>query len=167
MASDSGRLRHLRNVRVIIVLVLIIAFLVTTSYAVMSDSSVRGLATKIFYVDRYCAANAATSAKTVTFYISASVWSSSSIHTSISHVTFSLSSDGASLGTFNATDKSWDPGQGASYTLTFPDPALNSLSLPRASNLVLAVTAQVSAGITSARVTASDSSLQSFGNTSC
>ncbi len=82
-------------------------------------------------------------------------------------VTSSLLADGANVGTFNATDKSWSPGQGASYTFTIPAPALNPFSLPAKSNLVLSVTAQVSAGIASAQVTSSDSSVQSFGNTSC
>ncbi len=122
---------------------------ISSSYKlrIMSDSSIRGLSTKIFYADRYCETNPATSAKTAKFYLSTSVWSSSSLHTSISQVVFSLSVDGTELGTMSAADKSWDPGQGASYQLTFLDPALTPSSLPLASNLVLAITAQVTAGI--------------------
>ena len=167
MLSVSRRLRYLRSIPVLIILVLFAAFLVTSTVALMSDTSVHGLTTKVFYVDRFCETNPATSTKTVKFYIVASVWSSSSLPTSINHVKFSLLADGANVGTFNATDKSWSPGQGASYTFTIPAPALNPFSLPAKSNLVLSVTAQVSAGIASAQVTASDSSVQSFGNTSC
>ncbi len=167
MGGDSGRLTFLRSLRVIIVLVLVIAFLAATSYAIMSDGSVRGLSTRIFYVDRYCETSPATSVKTVKFYLSASVWSSSSLHTSISQVAFRLSADGTDLGTVTVPDKSWDPGQGVSYTLTFVHPGLNPSSLPLSSNLVLAVTAQVTAGMATSTVTASDSSVQRFGNSSC
>ncbi len=167
MGADSKRLGSFRNVRFVIVLALIIAFLVTSTYAVMGDSSVRGLATKLFSVDRHCTTNTATLAKNVAFYVVASVWSASSLHTSITSVKFSLSVDGTNLGTLTAPDRSWDPGNGVSYTLTFPDPLASPQSLPTASNLVLSVTARVSAGLNSAQITASDKNLQDFGNKSC
>ena len=167
MDNLSRQLGFLRNIRVLIVLALIAAFLATTTYTVMSESSVHGLTAKIFYVDLYCAVNQATSAKTVTFYIVASVWSSASLRTSMTNVVFSLSADGTGLGTSPAQGKSWDPGQGASYTLTFSDSSLSPLALPKASVLILAVSAQVTAGIVSVQVTASDTSSQSFGNTTC
>src|SRR6266849_491117 len=102
MSIETGRLSILRNVRALIVLALAIVFLATTSYAVMSDTSVHGLATKIAYANRYCAANAQGLSKNVTFYVLASVWSTSSLPTSLSSVEFSLSVDGTNLGTLQA-----------------------------------------------------------------
>lgn len=160
-------LQYLRNIRVLIVLLIVGAFLATASFAVMSDNSVYGLTTRIFYAYRYCSTNPATTAKTVTFYVVASVWSSSSLHTSISQVAFALSVDGVSVASLNEIGASWDPGKGTSYQLTFASPVLNPLSLPATSTLAISLTAQVSAGIASALVTTSDTSQQNFGNTSC
>src|SRR5437867_9760117 len=115
MATDSGRLRYLKNIRVLIVLLIIIAFLATTSYTVASETSVRGLTTKIFYASRFCTTPTGSSAKIVTLSITAGLWSSSSLHTSVSQVTYSLSADGVNVGSFNAKEASWDPGGSATY----------------------------------------------------
>ena len=167
MSEEKSVLRYLRNWRVILVLVLIIVFFGATIYGIMSDSSVHSLTTKVFYASRYCTTPSGSSQKKVTFSISASVWSSASLHTSISQVVFSLQVDGIGVGTLNATDASWDPGKGAPYQLVLSTVAVNPLSLPASSNLVLSVTGQVSAGIITDQVTASDSSVQNFGSTSC
>jgi hypothetical protein len=167
MSGEKGVLRYLRNWRVILVLALIIVFFGATIYGVMSDTSVHSLTTKIFYASRYCTTPSGSSQRKVTFSISASVWSSASLHTAISQVVFSLQADGIGIGTLNATDASWDPGKGAPYQLIFSTVALNPLSLPASSNLVLSVTGQVNAGIITDQVTASDSSPQNFGATSC
>jgi len=105
--------------------------------------------------------------KTVTFYILASVWSTSSLRTSISKVSFSLAVDGFGLGASQVSDSSWDPGQYARYNVTFIDPQESPTSLPLSSTLTLAVTAYASAGIAASSVSASDQSLQAFGETSC
>ena len=167
MSEEKSLLRYLKNWRVILVLVLIIVFFGATIYGVMSDTSVHSLTTKIFYASRYCTTPSGSSQKKVTFSISASVWSSASLHTAISQASFSLQVDGMSIGTLNAPDGSWDPGKGAPYQLIFSTIALNPLSLPSSSNLVLSVTGQVSAGIITDQVTTSDSSVQNFGSTSC
>ena len=167
MSEEKSALRYLRNWRVILVLVLIIVFLGATIYGVMSDTSVHSLTTKIFYASRYCTSPSGSSQRKVTFSLSVSVWSSASIHASITQASFSLQVDGIGIGTLNAPDGSWDPGKGAPYQLIFSTVALNPLSLPSSSNLVLSVTGQVSAGIITDQVTTSDSSLQNFGSTSC
>ena len=167
MSGEKGNLRYLKTWRVLLVLVLIIVFFGATIYGVMSDTSVHSLTTKIFYASRYCTTPSGSSQKKVTFSISASVWSSASLHTSISQVTFSLQTDGIDVGTLDATDGSWDPGKGFPYQLIFSTAALNPLSLPESSHLVVSVTGQVNAGIITDRVTASSSNLQSFGSTSC
>jgi hypothetical protein len=161
------KMASLRNIRVIVILALVVVFLVTVSYEVMSDTSVHGLTVKTFYVSRYCTSSPAAQGGIVTFFVVASVWSSSSLHTSISQVSFSLSADGLKVGSLNETNASWDPGTGTSYQLTFANAGLSPFSLPATSNLVLSLTAQVSAGLSNAQITTSDSSTQNFGNTSC
>jgi len=167
MSEEKSALRYLKIWRVILVLALIIVFFGATIYGVMSDTSVHSLTTKIFYASRYCTSPSGSSQEKVTFSISASVWSSASLHTSITQASFSLQVDGTGIGTLNAPDGSWDPGKGAPYQLIFSTIALNPLSLPSSSNLVLSVTGQVSAGIITDQVTTSDSSVQNFGSTSC
>src|SRR5712692_6852502 len=102
MSEEKSALRYLRNWRVILVLTLIIVFLGATIYGVMSDTSVHSLTTKIFYASRYCTSPSGSSQKKVTFSLSASVWSSASIHTAISQASFSLQVNGMSIGTLNA-----------------------------------------------------------------
>ena len=167
MSGKTGKLSILRNLRVVIVLALVFVFVTTATYAVMSDNSIHGLSTKISYSNRYCATSTATLAKNVTFYILASVWSTSSLHTSISSTTVSLMVDGKNIGASQVPSSSWDPGQYATFIVTFLDFTASPLSLPLASTLTLSVTAQASAGIASAQVTASDKTVQTFGNTSC
>lgn len=167
MATPNSRLGQLLNVRALLVLALLAVFSVGTAYAVMSDMSVRGLTVKVFNVSRLCTINPATQAQTVTFNIVALVWSASSLRTSISKVTFSLSANGLFLGSLSGTDRSWNPGQGTTYQLTFVTPSLDPLSLPSVSSLILALTANVKAGILASTVTASDTLVQNFGNTSC
>jgi hypothetical protein len=167
MATGNSSFAQLRKTHVLLVLALLVVFTVGTAYAVMSDISVRGLTIKIFNVSRYCTVNPTTQAQTVTFYIVAGVWSASSLRTSISQVTFSLSASGVFLAVLGGTDGSWNPGQGTTYQLTFLTPSLNPLSLPSASSLVLALTANVKAGILASAVTTSDTLVQNFVNTSC
>src|SRR5712692_3739753 len=102
MSEEKSALRYLKNWRVILVLALIIVFFGATIFCVMSDTSVHSLTTKIFYASRYCTTPSGSSQKKVTFSISASVWSSASLHTSISQVIFSLQVNGMSIGTLNA-----------------------------------------------------------------
>jgi len=167
MSNGTSPLSVLRGVRAIIVIILAIAFLATAAYSVMSDGSVRGMTTRNTYANRYCTTSPGTLVKTVTFYILASVWSTSSLHTSISSVTFSLSADGVNLGTSHLSDSSWDPGQYARFNMTFADPQASPVALPATSTLHLAMTAYATAGIAASSVTASDQTIETFGNTSC
>src|SRR5262245_22613454 len=104
MSTGNGRFSVLRGFRAIIILVLAIVFVGATAYSILSDSSIHGLTTRITYANRYCAISPATSVKTVTFYILASVWSTSSLPTSISKVSFSLAVDGFGLGASQVSD---------------------------------------------------------------
>jgi hypothetical protein len=155
--------RPTSRVRALIILVLIIALAAAMTYAVMSDTSVRGLTVKMSNPTRTCPIDPLTDAKIVTFSLSALVYSTHSLRTSISQVRLQLSANGVALGIMNETDRGFDPGQGTSYTLSFRDPSLDPSSLPASPMLVLAITAQVSAGIYSMKITASDSQTVSFG----
>lgn len=152
------------RVRALIVVIIILAFAAASTYAVMSDVSVRGLTVRISNPTRTCPIDPLTDTKIVTFYLSASVYSTQSLRTTVSQVRLQLSADGVALGTKNVTDKAFDPGQGANYALSFQDPALDPSRLPASTTLVLAITAQVSAGIYSMKITASDSQTVSSGN---
>src|SRR5712692_6805737 len=117
-ASGTSRIRAL------IIIILIIALAAaTTTYAVMSDTSVRGLTVRMSNPSRTCSIDPLTDAKIVTFSLSALVYSTQSLRTSISQVRLQLSADGVALGTMNETDKAFDPGQGTSYALFYRDPA--------------------------------------------
>ncbi len=151
------------RVRALIIIIVIIGLAAATTYAVMSDTSVRGLTAKIYNPTRTCSIDPLTDAKIVTFSLSALVYSTHSLRTSISQVRLQLSADGVALGTMNETDRAFDPGQGTSYALVFKSPALDPSSLPASSRLVLAITAKVSAGIYSMKITASDTQTVSFG----
>src|SRR2546425_4601577 len=150
-ASGTSRIRAL------IIIILIIALAAATTYAVMSDTSVRGLTVRISSPTRTCSIDPLTGAKIVTFSLSALVYSTQSLRTSISQVRLQLSADGIPLGTMNETDRAFDPGQGTSYALLFKDQALDPSRLPASTTVVLAITTQVSAGIYSMKMTASDS----------
>ena len=167
MSKFARRLSILRGVRAIIVVILATVFLATATYSAMSDGSVRGMTTRITYANRYCTTSPGTLVKTVTFYILASVWSTSSLHTSISSVAFSLSVDGVNLGTSQASDSSWDPGQYARFNMTFTDSQASPVGLPSTSTLVLAMTTHATAGVAAASVTASDQAIETLGTISC
>ncbi len=154
MNKGTGRLSILRGFRAIIVIILAVVFIAATTYSLMSDSSVHGLTTKILFANRYCTTSPSTPSKTITFYVLASVWSTSSLHTSVSNVVFSLSVDGLDLGTSSGKYSSWDPGQYARFNMTFTDSQASPTALPLTSTLRLAVTAFSSAGVATAYLTA-------------
>src|SRR5215831_13056618 len=101
MSNPAKRFSFIRGLRALVILALIVVFAATTTYGLMSDASVHGLITRISYANRYCVGIPGTSAKNVTFYVLATVWSTSSLHTSISSASFSLSNGGAPLGTIH------------------------------------------------------------------
>jgi hypothetical protein len=170
MANDTETLpkrSYLKSWKFILVIALIIAYLAAGTYGVMSDNSVRGLTVKMFYVSRYCTTDQSTSLKTLNYNVQGSIWSSSSIQTSLSHLSFTLSVDGSTIGTNSQGDSSFGPGQGVSFTVTFTHPTLNPTILPLSSTLVLSLTGTVAAGLYSATEAASDRIVQTFSSSGC
>jgi len=170
MADNAEKPRKRRSLggwKFIVAIVLILGYSVAAAYGVMSDTSIRGLTLKMFDVSRYCTTNPSTPLKTLNYNVSGSIWSTSSIQTSLSHLTFTLSVDGSAIGTKPQGDGSFGPGQGVAFNLVFPHPTLNPTTLPLSSRLVLTVSATVAAGLYSANEAASDNTLQTFASTGC
>src|SRR2546427_12164162 len=100
MADDAERPRKRRSLggwKFIVAIVLILAYSASAGYGVMSDTSIRGLTVKIFNVSRYCTTN--QSLKTVNYDNRGSIWSTWSLHTSLSHMTLTLAVNGSVIGT--------------------------------------------------------------------
>jgi hypothetical protein len=170
MSDDAEKPRKRRSLggwKFIVAIVLILGYSVAAAYGVMSDTSVRGLTVKMLDVSRYCTTNPSTTLKTLNYNVRGSIWSASSIQTSLSHLTFTLSVDGSIIGTNSQGDSSFGPGQGVPFNLVFTHPTLNPTTLPLSSRLVLTVSATVAAGLYSANEAASDSTLQTFASTGC
>jgi hypothetical protein len=166
--AEKPRKRHsLGGWKFIVAIVLIIGYSTAAAYGVMSDTSIRGLTLKMFDVSRYCTTNPSTTLKTLNYNVRGSIWSTSSIQTSLSHLTFTLSVDGSIIGTNSQGDSSFGAGQGVAFNLVFTHPTLNPTTLPLSSRLVLTVSATVAAGLYSANEAASDSTLQTFSSTGC
>ncbi len=167
-AEKPSKRRALGGWKFIVAIVLILAYSGAAAYGVMSDNSIRGLTIKMFNVSPYCTSN--QSLKTLNYNIRGSIWSTSSLQTSLSQMSFTLSVDGAVIGTSSRSDASFAPGQGVSYNLTFTHPTLNPTKqtiLPLSSTLVLSLSATVAAGLYRASEAASDNSLQTFTSTGC
>jgi hypothetical protein len=158
--------RALGGWKFIVAIVLILGYSAAAVYGVMSDMSIRGLTVKMFNVSRYCTTQS-NSPKTLNYNLRGSIWSATSIQTTLSHITFTLSVDGAVLGTNSQGDASFGPGQSAAFNLTFAHPTLNPTVLPVSSRLVLTLSATVAAGLYSATEAASDSTIQSFTSSAC
>ena len=168
MSDDTEKPRKRRSLggwKFIVAIVLILAYSASAAYGIMSDTSIRGLTVKIFNVSRYCTTN--QSLKTLNYNVRGSIWSTSSLQTILSHMTFTLSVDGSVIGTGSQSDTSFGPGQSAPYNVTFTHPTLNPTVLPLSSKLVLTLSAMVSAGLYSQAQSTSDSSVQNFGTSTC
>jgi hypothetical protein len=151
-----------KTVRYIIVLVILIVIAGSAAYAVMSDTSIHGLTVKFYNVSRYCTNS------TLTFnFNQVVVYSTASLETSLSHVHFTMSADGVLVGTVSAQDSKFGPGQSVSYSPTFSNATLDPHSQPLKSQIVLGITALVSAGLYSSTTTASDSELVTFSGPPC
>ena len=151
-----------KTVRYIIVLVILIVIAGSAAYAVMSDTSIHGLTVKFYNVSRYCTNS------TLTFnFNQVVVYSTASLETSLSHVHFTMSADGGLVGTVSAQDSKFGPGQSVSYSPTFSNATLDPHSQPLKSQIVLGITALVSAGLYSSTTTASDSELVTFSGPPC
>ena len=153
----------IKTVRYIVVLVILIVIAGSATYAVMSDTSIHGLTVRFYNnVSRYCTNS------TLTFnFNQVVVYSTASIETSLSHVHFTMSADGVLVGTVSALDSKFGPGQSVSYPLTFSNATIDPHSQPLRSQIVLGVTALVSAGLYSSTATASDSELVTFSGPPC
>lgn len=163
MSEEKGKLGVLRSPFAILVIVILILLSGSAVYAVMSDSSIHGLTVKTYSVSRSCTSN-----QIVTFTINnAQVWSTASLQTSLTHVTFNLNVDGANIGSSTGGDSSFGPRQSVTYSLTFQNPSVDPRSLPSTSHLILSMTALVTAGLYSSYVTSSDSQTENFGAQSC
>jgi hypothetical protein len=149
-----------------LVIVLLLAFAGVATYAALSDNSIHGLAVRFYNVSWSCAGGT-TGPLTFTFG-SIVVYSSTSIPTSLSHVVFSMSTNGFTVGNITAAGSSFGPGQSSSYpSLTFANPALDPTSQPVMSLIALTVNAQVSAGFYSSETSASFSQTVHFPSQAC
>src|SRR5260370_16843190 len=140
MVDDVEKPRKRRSLggwKFIVAIVLILAYSASAAYGIMSDTSIRGLTVKMFNVSRYCITNQSTSLKTLNYNVRGSIWSTSSIQTSLSHMTSTLSVDGLVIGTGSQSDASFGPGQSIAFNLTFTHPTLNPTILPFSSKLFL------------------------------
>jgi len=165
-AEKPRRRLHLGGWKFIVAIVLIVAYSAGATYGVMSDMSIRGLTVKMFNVSRYCT-TPSDSLKTLNYNVRGSIWSTTSLQTSLSHLSFTLSVDGSVIGTATRGDTSFGPGQSAPYNVTFTHPTLNPTVLPLSSKLVLTLGAMGSAGLYSQAQSTSDSSVQNFGSSTC
>src|SRR5712664_335301 len=159
MADNAEKPRKRRSLggwKFIVAIVLIIGYSTAAAYGVMSDTSIRGLTLKMFDISRYCTTNPSTTLKTLNYDVRGSIWSASSVQTSLTHLTFTLSVDGLVIGTNSQGDGSFGPGQNVPFNLVFTNPTLNPTILPFSSRLVLTASATVAAGLYSASEAASD-----------
>jgi len=152
-----------KTVRYIVALVILIVIAGSATYAVMSDTSIHGLTVRFYNnVSRYCTNS------TLTFNFSrVVVYSSTSLETSLSHVHFTMAADGLLVGTVSAQDSTFGPGQSVAYSLTFSNATIDPHSQPLKSQIVLGITALVSAGLYGSTTTASDSELVIFSGPPC
>jgi len=149
--------------RYFLVIILLLAFTGLATFAVMSDTSIHGLTVRFYNVSWTCPSNATNINPVLTYkFGSVIVYSSSSLPTSLSHVTFTMSTNSGLVGTETGQDSTFSPGQSASYTLTFSNPALDPGSQPLSQQIALAVNAQVSAGLYSSQASATDSEVVHF-----
>jgi len=156
----------LKGRKFIVAIVLTITFLAVATYAIMSDTSVRGLTVKMYSVSRYCASTSGTG-KTLNFNIQGKLWSASSLQTTVSHGVLTLSVDGSSVGTAPQADKSFSAGQSVPFNVNFTQQSLNPTNLPLQSRLVLTLSATVAAGLYSVSETSADDLVQNFGTSTC
>jgi hypothetical protein len=167
MVAEKSARSGMKILRYVVVAALVIAFAGSATYAVMSDLSIHGLTVRFYSnVARSCTNTTTTPVLTFNFY-EVIVYSTSSLETYLSHIHFTMSADGVLVGTVSAPDSKFGPGQSFSYYLTFSNSTLDPHSQPLKSEIALSVTAQVSAGLYSSTVTASDSELVTFSSLPC
>ena len=166
-SQETRKKSRIGGWKLVLAIVLIIAYLAGAAYGVMSDTSARGLTVKMYTISRSCLTASSSSPKVLTYSIEGSIWSSASLPTSLTLASFTLTVDGTVIGTTTGGDSSFGPGQSTTFNLVFTNPTLNPTSLPKTSQLVLDLTGTVASGLYRSTQSASDTSLQSFGTTGC
>lgn len=166
MTEEKTSRVALKSLRYILMIIMLLGFAGLATFAVMSDTSVHGLTVRFSYVQRYC--NVTGGQPILTFNTHpVIVYSSNSLPTSLSHVTFAMSVAGVPVGTTTAPDSKFNPGQSYSYFLIFSNPTLDPHSQPLTSQIVLTINAQVSAGLYKSPVQASDTEIITFPGPAC
>lgn len=153
--------------RYFLIIVLLAAFAGVATFAAMSDSSIHGLTVRFYNVTWACTDSNHPNPLVIFRFGSVVVYSSASLPTTVSHVSFSMSANGIQLGTVSAQDSSFGPGQNAVYTLAFNNTGLDPSSQPLQQRIILAINAQLSAGIYSSQASSSDSELVKFSTPAC
>ena len=166
-SQETSKRRRMSPRQLLLGIVLIVAYAAPATYGVMSDTSARGLTVRMYTVSRSCSSSSPSSAQTLSYSIGGAVWSSASLPTNLTHMSFTLSVDGSVIGTATGSDSSFGPGQSTTFNVSFTNPTLNPTTLPKTSQLVLDLTATVGSGLYNSKQVASDSILQSFGSTQC
>lgn len=164
MTPDKAAMLAKKTTRYVPVVIVLIAIAGSATYAVMSDTSIHGLTVRFYNVARYCS----PTSRVLTFNFSqVVVYSTASLETHLSHVVFTMSTDGVLVGSVSAQDSKFGPGQSVPYSLTFSNATLDPHSQPLKSNILLGIVAQVSAGLYTSTTTASDSELVTFSGPPC
>ena len=147
------------------VLALVIVLAGVGTFAVLSDNSIRGLTVRFYNVSWSCG-SPQSPVLTLTFG-SIVVYSSSSLTTSVSKPVFSVSLNGLTIGNVTGSDKSFGPGQSASYGFSIAAPTINPHSQPLSPEIAITINARVSAGLYSTSESASFSEPVQFSGQPC
>lgn len=166
-SQESSKPRGIGGWKLILAIALIIAYTAGAAYGVMSDTSARGLTVKMYSISRSCSTASSSSPKTLTYSVGGAIWSSSSLPTSLTLLSFTLSVDGTVIGTTTGSASSFGAGQSTTFNLAFTNSGLNPTSLPKTSQFVLDLMGTVASGLYRSTQSASDTILQSFGTTAC
>lgn len=150
-----------------VVTVLVIAYAGVATYIVLGDTSLHGLTLRFYNVSWACTPSGSGQAELTFNFQDLVLYSSTSLTVSLSHVTFSMVSNGLSIQTVSAKDSSFGPGQSATYGLSFSNQVLDPHSQPSSQFVAVAVSAQGNAGLSSSQIVASYSETVHFGPPPC
>ena len=167
--TESRRELVARVSRYFLVIILLIAFAGLATYAGLSDQSIHGLTVRFYNLTWSCSSTDSAHPNSILIYTFGNVivYSSNSLTTTVAHVTFSMSTNGVGVATVSASDKSFGPGQSASYALTFNDTGADPHSQPLVQQITLTINAQVTAGLYTSQSSAYDSVTERFTALPC
>ena len=165
MAEEAGS--SLKTLGRVGIAIFVVAFAGLATFSVISDTSIHGLTLRFYgNVSRNC--NYSGTYPILIFIVhTLTVYSSNSLTTSLSHVTFAMSTDGIQIGTVNGADSRFNAGQSFTYSPIFSNPTIDPHSQPLVSNIMLSINAQVSAGLYSGQAVASDTETVHFSSLPC